>query len=116
MTNNNDELDKIDFMITVQHYQPPLQEHQITEMRIRLEDKAKQALINWRDKHAKEAVAEFIASDDYHGLIDKAIREARILELKELLALVIGLGNYMEIEVVIENQLAHLRNEDKDNE
>ncbi len=69
MTNNNDELDKIDFMITVQHYQPPLQEHQITEMRIRLEDKAKQALINWRDKQVRAKLQE--ASDMFDDMHQK---------------------------------------------
>ena len=37
-------IDEIDFQITVRHYKAPLQENYTTDMRLKLEDKAKQAL------------------------------------------------------------------------
>ncbi len=95
MTNNNDELDEI-LVYSAKHAGLWTKDMELQQTVYVDVASLKQALINWRDK---------------------AVREARILELKELRTLVIGLGNYMEIEVVIEKQLAHLaqlRNEDKD--
>lgn len=92
---NSDWLDEIDFAITVRHYKEPLQEHHITDMRIRLEDKAKQAILTkireaiGADEKTTEVPNSFV---DCFDCVDKTdcvhdIRNQLRAEIRERLGL-----------------------------
>ena len=68
-------IDEIDFQITVRHYKAPLQENYTTDMRLKLEDKAKQALykdlLELKEVSGMSLVSDGVWQKDYCIPVDK---------------------------------------------